>query len=241
MIVVVQTSTTARRAFLLNAVVAWLAVVLTVVLSVLDAYVRSDVDPGLYGDTPAGASGALTRLVDSLSYFTVWSNVVVALSATLLVRDPGRDGVARRVLRLDALLMILVTFVVYQLVLAPGIDVRGWSNLTDPMLHLVTPLLTLGVWLVWGPRGWVTGRLVPAALVVPALWIAWSLGRGAVVDAYPYGFVNVVELGYATVARNLAGVLVLSLVLASLLWAIDRALTRRARARSRDAEESAAA
>ena len=63
------------------------------------------------------------------------------------------------------------------------------------------------------------------------LWIAWSLGRGAVVDAYPYGFLNVVDLGYATVARNLVAVLVLSLVLATALWGIDRALTRRARRR----------
>ena len=227
-----EISTTARRAFALNAVVAWLGVGLTVVFSVCDVYVRSKVDPGMYGDTQPGAAGALTRLVDSLSYFTVWSNIVVALSATLLARDPDDDRTWRRVLRLDALLMILVTFVVYQLVLAPSIDVRGWSNLTDPLLHLVTPLLTLGVWLVWGPRGWLTARLVPLSLVVPGLWIAWSLGRGAVVDAYPYGFVNVVDLGYAAVARNLAGVLVLSLVLAGVLWRIDLALTRRLRRRT---------
>ena len=227
-----MSSSTARRAFAVNAVLAWLGVVLTVTFSVLDLYVRSKVERGLYGDTQPGAAGALTRLVDSLSYFTVWSNVVVALSATVLAREPDRDTVVRRVLRLDALLMILVTFIVYQLVLAPGIDVRGWSNLTDPMLHLVTPLLTLGVWVVWGPRGWLTARLVPLALVVPTLWIAWSLGRGAVVDAYPYGFLNVVDLGYATVARNLVAVLVLSLVLATALWGIDRALTRRARRRN---------
>ena len=223
-----QSWSVARRAFLLNAVIAWLGVGLTLVFSVCDVYVRSKVDPGLYGDTQPGAAGALTRLVDSLSYFTVWSNIVVAVSATLLVRDPARDTVVRRVLRLDALLMILVTFVVYQLVLAPSIDVRGWSNLTDPMLHLVTPLLTLGVWLVWGPRGWITGRLVPLALVVPGLWIVWSLGRGAVVDAYPYGFVNVVDLGYGRVVVNLVAVLVLSLLLAGALWGIDRVLTRRA-------------
>jgi hypothetical protein len=222
-----EPSSTARRAFLLNAVIAWLGVVLTVVFSVCDVYVRSKVDPGLYGDTARGAAGALTRLVDSLSYFTVWSNIVVALSATLLWRDPTDDRTWRRVLRLDALLMILVTFLVYQLVLAPGIDVKGWSNLTDPMLHLITPLLTLGVWLVWGPRGWLTGRVVPLSLILPAVWIAWSLGRGAVVDAYPYGFINVVDLGYATVARNLVAVLVLALVLSTLLWLLDRVLTRR--------------
>ncbi len=233
-----ETSTTARRAFLTNAAVAWLGVGLTVIFSLLGLYADVPVDEGLYGDTPAGAAGALTRLVDTLSYFTVWSNIVVAVSATLLVRAAGDDRTVRRVLRLDALLMILVTFVVYQLVLAPGIDVQGWANLTDPLLHLVTPLLTLGVWVVWGPRGWISGRLVPLALVVPAIWIVWALGRGAVVEAYPYGFLNVVVLGWATVARNLVGVLVLSLVLAAALWGVDRALTRRVGARStQDSDE----
>jgi hypothetical protein len=123
--------------------------------------------------------------------------------------------------------MILVTAIVYQVVLAPAADVQGWSRLTDPVLHVVTPVLTLVVWVVWGPRGWITGRLLPAALVVPGLWILWMLARGAVVDAYPYSFVNVVAEGYGTVAVNLVAVLALALVVAALLWGVDAWLTRR--------------
>ena len=174
-----------RTALLVNAVVASTGVVLTVLLSGFGWYRRAPVDPGLYGDTPLGAAGALPRLVDTLSYFTIWSNIVVAVGVSLLLARPLRDTPVRRALRLSGLLMITITAIVYQVLLAPAVDVEGWSLLTDPILHVVTPALTVVVWLVWGPRGWVDARVVLAALVVPLLWIGWMLARGAVVDAYP--------------------------------------------------------
>ncbi|GAA1477767.1 hypothetical protein GCM10009623_22130 [Nocardioides aestuarii] len=222
-------SSRARAALLLNAVVAWAGVVLTVLLSTLGWYQQLPVEPGLYGDTPPGAAGALPRLLDTLSYFTIWSNIAVAVGVTLLLARPLRDGVAVRVLRLSGLLMITVTAIVYQVLLAPTAEVVGWSLLTDPILHVVTPVLTVLVWAIWGPRGWIDARLVPAALTVPLLWIVWMLARGAVIDAYPYGFVNVAEVGYASVARTLALILVFGVVVAAAFWGLDVLLRRRSR------------
>jgi len=223
----VELSPRARLAFGVNAVVAWLGVVLTVALSAVGAYRDVAVDPGMYGDTGDGFAGAVSRTVDTLSYFTIWSNIVVAVSVTLLLTRPLPDTWGRRVLRLDGLLMITVTMIVYQVVLAPGTEVVGWARLTDPILHLVTPILTLLVWVVFGPRGWLTARLVPAALIVPVLWVGWMLLRGAVVDAYPYDFVNAVDLGYAVVLRNVFFVLVLGLVISTILFGIETLLSRR--------------
>jgi hypothetical protein len=135
--------------------------------------------------------------------------------------------VARSVLRLDALLMITVTAIVYQVLIAPSVDVEGWSLVTDPILHVVTPLVTVVVWAVWGPRGWISARLVPLALVVPLAWIVWMLLRGAVVDAYPYGFANVGELGYASVSVTLVLILVFGLLVAAAYWGVDVLLRRR--------------
>lgn len=220
----------ARTAFAVNAVVAWTGVVLVLVVSGLGWFAEGPSEPGLYGSTTKGAAG---RVVDSLSYFTIWSNIVVALSVTSLALDPARDTLLRRVLRLDGLLMITVTAVVYQLLLAPSMDIVGWSRLTDPIVHVITPVLTLLVWLVVGPRGWITWRLAPLALLIPLAWIVWMLGRGAVIDAYPYGFTNVTELGYGSVLVTLALVLVFALVVTLLLWGLDLALRRRGRQDSR--------
>ena len=219
-----------RTAVAVNAGVAWLGVVLTVVISALGGYAESTPARGLYGLHPDGFAGAVSRVADTLSYFTIWSNVVVAVSATLLLRREGRPSLLERVLRLDALLMITVTAIVYQVLLAPTADVVGWSRLTDPILHVVTPVLTVLVWLVVGPRGWLSARLVPLGLVVPLAWIGWMLARGAVVDAYPYDFADVVTLGYGSVARTLAFILVFGLVVAAVYWGLDAALSRRRRA-----------
>lgn len=35
----------------------------------------------------------------------------------------------------------------------------GWSVLTNPWQHIVVPVLAVGVWAIWGPRGWVSLRL----------------------------------------------------------------------------------
>jgi hypothetical protein len=52
------------------------------------------------------------------------------------------------------------------------------------------------------------------------------LVRGAVIDAYPYGFISVYSLGYSTALRNIAGVLLVALVVAAVLYGVDALLGR---------------
>ena len=221
-----QPSRGARAAFAVNAVVAWLGVVLTVVISAVGGYAALPHDPGLYGTHPAGVAGVVSRLSDTASYFTIWSNVVVALTCTVLARRRTLGTWWTRVLRLDALLMITVTAIVYQVLLAPTAVVVGWSRLTDPILHQVTPVLTVLVWLVFGPRRWVSWSVVLGSLAIPIAWIGWMLARGAVVRSYPYDFANVEDLGYAQVGTTLVVILGFGLVVSALYWVLDLALRR---------------
>lgn len=216
----------ARIAHAVTAFLAWAGVVMTVVISAFGAYERGFWEPHLYGIHPDGAAGVVSRLVDTLSYFTMWSNIVVALSATLLALAPQTVTPARRALRLSGLLMITITAIVYALILAPDDVVVGWSRITNPLQHLLVPGVTLLVWLIWGPRGWFTARTVAASLLIPLAWVAWMLGRGAVIDAYPYGFVNVATLGYPRVALTLLVILAFALLVAAAFRLVDRLLRR---------------
>lgn len=228
----------ARTAFTVNAVIAWLGVVLTVVISGLGAYTDQPVEPGLYGIHPDGFAGVVSRLSDTASYFTIWSNVVVAVTMTVLARQALRPTAVVRTLRLDSVVMITITAIVYAVLLAPSAVIVGWSRLTDPILHQVTPAVTVLVWLVFGPRGWITWRTVLAAMIVPLTWIAWVMLRGSVIGAYPYDFTNVAELGVGPVASTLAGILVFGLVVTSAYWGIDAALRRVLSARTAAADVS---
>lgn len=216
----------ARIAHAVTAFLAWAGVVMTVVISAFGAYERGFWEPHLYGIHPDGAAGVVSRLGDTLSYFTMWSNIVVALSATLLALAPQTVTPARRALRLSGLLMITITAIVYALILAPDDVVVGWSRITNPLQHLLVPGVTLLVWLIWGPRGWFTARTVAASLLIPLAWVAWMLGRGAVIDAYPYGFVNVATLGYPRVALTLLVILAFALLVAAAFRLVDRLLRR---------------
>ena len=74
-----------------------------------------------------GSLGIGTRVIQTLSYFTIQSNILVLVVAISLVIDPDRDGRLWRVLRLDALLGITITGLVFDLVLIRYVDPTGWQ------------------------------------------------------------------------------------------------------------------
>lgn len=229
-----RTSPGARTAFAINAGLAWVGVVLVLALSALDQFTGGPAPlPNLYGHHPDGLAGVISRVADTLSYFTTWSNIVVAIALTLLARQPLADTPWRRVLRLDSLLMITVTAIVYAVILSP-LDPRiGWSKVTNPWQHILVPAVTVLVWLIWGPRGWIAGRTVVRAMVIPLTWVGWMLVRGAVIGAYPYGFVDVISLGYAKVFVTLMVILGFGLTVAALYWGLERLLLRAGQQRPR--------
>lgn len=215
------------RMHAVTAIVAWVGVVLVGVLSATGSFTAPDEIKGhLFGRHPDGFAGVLSRVFDTYSYFTVWSNIVVAIAFTLLARRPLSRSVVQRVLLLDALLMITITTVVYWLVLAPTDTWAGWSLITSPLQHAVVGLLAVIGWIAVGPRGLLTMDLLPKALVVPLIWIGLTLVRGAVIDAYPYPFTDVATLGYPGVLVRLAVILVVGLLIAAGYSALDRRLSK---------------
>jgi hypothetical protein len=205
---------------------AWHAVLALVVLAALVTQlvlIVADADPG---GADAGVPVS-TRLVRLFSFFTVQSNLLVLVAAVSLVLDPGRDGGAWRVLRLDALLGITVTGLVFGAVLAPLLHPTGADWWINAGFHYVSPVLALLGWALFGPRPRIDRRTAALAFAWPVAWIAWTFVRGAVVDWYPYPFLDVGELGYGPALRNTGFVVVLAVVLLGLFRWLDRRLPAR--------------
>ncbi len=219
----------ARRWLTLNAALAWLGLAVSLTLNAIDYYPpTAGASPTSYGPGNApGSAGVASRLADWISYFTILSNFVVAIVTTALAIGRARNTPMWRALRLDSVLMITITGLVYAVLLAPTSVQHGWDNLSNSLLHQVTPILTVLVWGFFGPRGWVSWRTVAAALVVPIVWLGWMLGRGAIIHAYPYGFVNAANLGYGTALTNAVGILLLGVVISAIFLGVDRLLARR--------------
>ena len=226
-----QTPSYGRALLGLNAVVAWTAVLVSLTLNLTGYYAGSyDVaKPTILGNVPGGDDTVFERFFDWSTYFTILSNVTVAVVLTVLVLRPGlftrRDGVGTlwRTLRLDSLLMIIVTGVVYNLLLAEG-GLSGWGLVSNTLLHWIVPLVTPIIWIIAGPRGLISGRVIPLALILPVLWAVYALIRGQVIGAYPYPFLDVSTKGLASVLIFIGVILVVAVLLALLLWAIDAGL-----------------
>jgi hypothetical protein len=98
-------------------------------------------------------TGSLANL---LSYFTILSNLLVALSLSAASGWPttslGR-ACARPTTQTAVALYILVVGVVYNAVLRGLLEPRGWARLADELLHVVVPA-AYGLYWYWVvPRG----------------------------------------------------------------------------------------
>ncbi len=194
----------------LTAVVAACAVVFQLVLVINGAATL----------LPDEAPSLATRLLRFVSYFTILSNVLIAVTAGRAARGLP-DVRSWRVLRLASLSGIAVTGLVHVVLLRPLLDLDGASYVADKLLHVVVPLLAVAGWLAYGPRGLARRTDLLPSLIYPVAWLAWTLAAGAVTGWYPYPFLDVGERGYVAVAATCVGVAALFAAILALAVAVD--------------------
>lgn len=165
-----------------------------------------------------------TRLLRFVSYFTVLTNLLVAVTTTTLALGQDRFPTWWRVVRLNAVVGITVTGLVHWFLLRPLLDLDGADWFADKLLHVVVPLLAVVGWAVFGPRGLADRRLLWPSLVYPVGWLAYTLVSGGVAGWYPYPFLDVGLQGYPKALLACAGVAVLLLALTQVAVVLDRRL-----------------
>ncbi len=196
--------------------------------------------------------GPLNAVIFTLSYFTVLSNILAMATNWAMFANPLRDSGAFRWMRMTSLVMIVITGLIYAIVLAPISHPEGLGVYTNMGYHYIVPWATLLGFLLFGPRPRFTWDLVPKMMIVPVLWLLYTLVHGAFLTQpppnppetttlgepqhwYPYPFIDVndpsplipgVALeGYAGVGVNLVVIVILGLVFATLFLGLDRLLS----------------
>jgi hypothetical protein len=177
-------------------------------------------------DASGSKPGMGTRLIRFVSYFTVESNILVAVIALTLVLRPDRDGKVWRVLRLDALIGIAVTGVVYSTLLRGIVELHGAAAVTNALLHYVSPLAAVIGWLLFGPRPRIDENTLVLSLIFPALYVVYTIAHGAVSKWYPYPFIDIHKLGYVTGLRNGVGLCILLVGVGALFMWLDHRLPK---------------
>ena len=188
------------------ALAAWAGVVLQVRLSVHLA--------GLHGRP------AWHGITDALSYFTVLTNLLVAVVASLRLARGEAFPAIRAVLAATAV-YILVVGLVYAVLLRGLWAPTGLQRLADVLLHDVVPLLYVAWWLACAPRGGLRPGQVPRWLLYPLAYYGFTLLLGATTGRYLYPFANVHTLGLTRVIWNGGLLLLLFLGLGALAVLFD--------------------
>lgn len=178
------------------AATAWFAILLQLWLSVQLGF--------------ANGKSLLGGVLVFLGFFTVLSNIFVALVATV-----GAVGQRSRTTPWlytgpvvgCATTAIVVVGIVYHLVLRKIWSPQGAQLLADTLLHYAVPAGALLHWLLYRPTARLSLVAPLAWCVYPLAYLAYVLLRGEWLGVYPYPFIDVIALGYPQVLVNAVGLL----------------------------------
>ena len=213
-----ESSLSRRTEQLLHGSTAVAAIVALVLRLVLELSLTSD------------AAGAGRGVVRFFSYFTILSNILVALTCGLALSEGSsrlRAFFTQARVRAAAALYIAVTAGVYLALLRGTWEPVGAWLVADSLLHYVVPALYLLSWLAFAPRPQLVWTDALRWLAVPAAYLLWTLARGGLMHEYPYPFMNVATFGLAAVLRNSLVLCLLFVLLGLGLVALDRWLGSR--------------
>jgi len=186
---------------------------------VVQLFVVADLETGFFDTTTE-------RVLNVFAFFTIQSNIILGVTCLLLALDPRRSSLVFRVFRLTGLVAITITGVVYHSALAHLVELDSWALVADHATHTISPIMGVAGWLMFGPRGLTSARVVWLSAVFPVAWCFFTLIRGAIIDWYPYPFIDVGALGYGKVFVNCVWIALLYLGVAAAVHTFDRWLAR---------------
>ena len=162
-------------------------------------------------------------IVVFLGYFTVLTNLFVALTATLpLIAGSSRLGrwFGKPMVLGSATTSILIVGIMYHFLLRNVWQPQGLQLLADVVLHYVVPILAFAYWLVFPPSSKL-GVLAPLAwCLYPMGYFVYVFARGELLGSYPYYFIDVTSLGYGKAMSNSFGLLLSFIVLGAAVLAV---------------------
>lgn len=213
------TSTTFRRIYIgAAAITGWFGLI-------LQLYLLLNLK-----DSPISIFG---RVINFFSYFTILTNILAALSLTFtFFNTQSKTGSFFRnpVVQSAIAMNIVIVGTVYITVLQKLWQPQGLAWIADFTLHYAMPFIYAVYWLVFVPKGQVQLKHCFTWLIYPAVYFAYCIIRGPIVNWYPYPFVDVGAIGYGEVLKNAVVLLGAFLVAAFLFFVLDRLFANKANA-----------
>ncbi len=163
------------------------------------------------------------------SYFTIQSNLIaVAVFLIGVARWRTPTSPTWELVRGQAVLVMTITFIVFALLLS-GTNVDTALPWVNAVVHQVMPIAVIVDWLIDPPRYRISFATSLRWTIYPVIWVAYTLIRGALVDWYPYPFIDPANGGYGTVATYVVAILAFGVVLCAVIAWVGNILGSRSR------------
>ena len=153
-------------------------------------------------------------IVNFFSFFTNLSNIlagfVLLYGAVLSIQN--KTSKAYDIVRGASVVYMAVVGVVFSLLLS-GAELGILQPWVNTVLHYIMPVVVVAYWFINPPKNKIATKTIGYWLIFPAAYLFYSLVRGAIVNWYPYPFLNPAQDGgYGTVALYSLLVLVFFIV-----------------------------
>jgi len=172
-------------------------------------------------------------LVRFFSYFTIDSNLLVAICSTSIMCFP-KTGLgnffSKPSVKTALTVYITVVALVYNTVLRFLWVLEGWAMVLNELLHVVVPLMFLVYWIFFVPKYELKWKNIWGWLIYPLVYTVFVMVRGSFVEFYPYPFLNVNKLGVAKVLFNCIAITLLFALLSAIFIAIGKRSARQLKA-----------
>lgn len=170
------------------------------------------------------------RIIRYFSFFTILTNMIVAVTTSSIAFFPASRPcrfLAKPTSQASVATYITIVGLVYSLFLRSVWDPVGWQAVADHLLHDAIPLAYVIYWIAFAPKSGIGWSDAFKWLAYPIAYVSYSLTRGAIVDWYPYWFVDVTQLGYRTALTN-TGLVLLAFLIVGVFFVIFAKLFSRA-------------
>lgn len=154
------------------------------------------------------------------SFYTNWTNILLILIYLDLFF--GFTNLSSPVSGVTGLTSIIMVMIVYHLLLSATHDPQGISVFSNIVMHYVTPVLFTMFWITTRHIGALSWGDLYKFIAFPLAFLVFTYIKAAVINEYPYDFLNISLNGIEGVAPIIGGIVVLILALGSLAIFYDK-------------------
>ncbi len=172
---------------------------------------------------------ASNNIANTMSYFTVLTNLLIAMSLSVTILFPETKighFFVKPLVQSSLTANIIIVCVIYNFALRSVWIQPVPEFIYNNILHVLTPILYLLRWIIYVPKGKLLWSDSIKSLIYPFTYLIYTLIRGGLVNWYPYFFIDLRELNYLEAGKNIVWVLILFLITGIIMIFIDKIINK---------------